>query len=466
MHRRRSRTLAFPLLLAVAIAALSSPAALAANYRPGDTVEAKFPPDEQWHKCSVLEVQPGKVFVMKRQDRTARQWVAVELLRDKKAEAAAADAEWKAQQARDAAIPAKTARDTIAVGDFVEIQWPVSGPWVRAKVLEVADGKLSVQYGGRYDVTQVTLAQLRDPAAEAAAGKSRALIDEIKVYSTTLSNLAHSWDQALYGFEGSGGFDDQSIPKYRTDLIAIAAICAKYPDITNPPPRGADRGYILDHPKEACAMAAAGIDVVVAAVMKARFRDYVVQVGDETIAALTKAMTTADWQVTDALQRCAFDFPAWSADMDKDLRKQKFAQPELPADRFKGVEEKLVEFKAFVDREGTTKAFEQPPYHDAAVEGLVRAAVAKQLKGAQVLRIGSDYNSWVAYDEKTWVGSDSTYDYFRVEKGKNQYKRGWLLAKVPGRPYCQAREWIAARVNSGAARVDFVAPAGLFRKCP
>jgi hypothetical protein len=96
---------------------------------------------------------------------------------------------------------------------------------------------------------------------------------------------------------------------------------------------------------------------------------------------------------------------------------------------------------------------------------MVRGEVAREYKGSSILKIGSDYKIWVAYDEKTWVKSDAMYDYFRVEKGKNQYKRGWFLLKMPNRPYCQGREWIATRVNTGAPHINYVDTAGLFMKC-
>lgn len=59
------------------------------------------------------------------------------------------------------------------------------------------------------------------------------------------------------------------------------------------------------------------------------------------------------------------------------------------------------------------------------------AAWAKEIKGVTIRKIGTSYNAWNAFDEKTWVKRDSNHDY-RVNKGKNTYKRGWALLEIPG----------------------------------
>jgi hypothetical protein len=107
-----------------------------------------------------------------------------------------------------------------------------------------------------------------------------------------------------------------------------------------------------------------------------------------------------------------------------------------------------------------------PPYKDRQVEALVKKQAAAELKGAQVFKVGLDYNDWKAYDEKTRVGSDSKYDYYKLSKGKNRYKRGWLLVKLPGQPFCQSREFIAARVLNGPISIESLDGGGYFVKCP
>lgn len=57
------------------------------------------------------------------------------------------------------------------------------------------------------------------------------------------------------------------------------------------------------------------------------------------------------------------------------------------------------------------------------------------------------------------------YDYYRINKGKNKYKRGWALLEIPDRPYCQAREWIVKRVSNGPIQLDALGGDGTFMKC-
>jgi len=432
--------------------------------RKGESVEVKFTPEDKWEKCSIVDIQPGKYLVQKRTDFRFKQWITEAQIRDPKAEREKADAEWKAAKEADDAKVAKTARDTIAVGDIVEVRPPAENRWQRAKVLEVKPGEVLVQYGGRYDKATYKLEALRDPAAEAQAGKSRELMEELKPYYGTISNLASTFDPNLRGNEGNGAFQQSALPKYRKELPEIRKICEKYGEVPNLPLRG-DPANIFNRPIEVCALARSDVDALAKKVRAAQIQETMSWNGNNVVKAMDAAMTVAGTQISDSLQRCVFDHPAWVAEQDKFYEKEFGKLENLSADRYAAVEAKVADLKAFIDKEGTTKTFEMPPYRDATLEGMVKSQVAAQYKGASVLKIGSDYNTWVAYDEKTWVKSDATYDYFRVEKGKNQYKRGWFLVKLPGRPYCQAREWIAARVNTGAPRVDYIAPAGLFMKC-
>ncbi len=303
-------------------------------------------------------------------------------------------------------------------------------------------------------------------AEEGRAERRRAFLKEVGPYYGTISNLISSFDSTLYGFEGSGSFGESSIPNYRKELPLVAEICKRYPDLTDPPPVPSDRGVFTERPTRICAMAAEGPEAMIKKGQIGILKGLVKINNNTGIKQIREAMQGADSQISDEIQQMIFDRDAWVAAMDK------FYQPmfgklgeKVPPGLYAAQEELVPELKAFIDKSGTTRAFEMPPFHDAALEGMVKGKVPSTFKGATVLKIGTSYKDWVAYDQRSWVKSDAQYDYYKVEKGKNQFKRGWMLARLPNRPYCQAREWIVTRVRTGPPRVDWLAPGGIFVKC-
>lgn len=64
------------------------------------------------------------------------------------------------------------------------------------------------------------------------------------------------------------------------------------------------------------------------------------------------------------------------------------------------------------------------------------------------------------------VGHDDRYDYYRVSKGKNKFKRGTLLVRFPDRPYCQVREWIVRKTGGARPELDYLEEGGRFVRCP
>ena len=73
-----------------------------------------------------------------------------------------------------------------------------------------------------------------------------------------------------------------------------------------------------------------------------------------------------------------------------------------------------------------------------------------------------DYKTWVVRKGLSYLGSDSTYRYYKVEY--NSYKRGWVLMKLPNQPFCQASEWIVGRGAKGMVVVS-LGGSGIFMKC-
>lgn len=135
---------------------------------------------------------------------------------------------------------------------------------------------------------------------------------------------------------------------------------------------------------------------------------------------------------------------------------------EMPADFFAEVEKQADELQKLIDRTAPDRAWGQPPFRDAAVEAFIKGKYAAVYRGVQILKAGLDYKIWEVRKGLSYVGSDSTFRYYKVEY--NSYKRGWVLMKVPNRPFCQASEWIVGRGAKGMVVVS-LGGSGIFVKC-
>ena len=134
----------------------------------------------------------------------------------------------------------------------------------------------------------------------------------------------------------------------------------------------------------------------------------------------------------------------------------------VPPDAFDDVEKRADELRMIVERDAPTRSWTQPKYRDAAVESFMRAKFAAEYPGSTVLKIGLDYTTWVQRKSLDYVGSDETFNYYKVSY--NSYKRGWVLLKIPNRPFCQAQEWVVGRNGKGLVAVA-VGGSGTFMKC-
>ncbi len=278
-------------------------------------------------------------------------------------------------------------------------------------------------------------------------------------YSATIATLAPYFDPTM----PASGFSDGLLDQMRSELPKVAKICQQFPDLVDPPH---PRNDAMDRPVVVCKMAAGGIEPMVKLAHHGMIMTSVEINNGTAIQSIKDMMSNPDKQIDDDTQKLVYDHDGWVKDRDA-FYKPIFGKngESVPADIYKPVEAMVPELKAFIDKVGTTNKFEMSPHQDAAAQKLVIAKLAATRPNATVVKIGSDYVDWVAYDEKTFVKSDSTYDYYRVSKGKDRYKRGWMLVKFKDRPYCQAREWIVHRVYNGTVAVDWLAQGGLFVKC-
>jgi hypothetical protein len=144
--------------------------------------------------------------------------------------------------------------------------------------------------------------------------------------------------------------------------------------------------------------------------------------------------------------------------------KPKYAEygVQVPADATAVAEKRADELRDMVMRDAPKRSYKMPANRDAAVESFMKTQFAKEYPGAQVLKIGLDYNTWVQRKSLTYVGSDEIFRYYKVDY--NSYKRGTALLKIPGRPLCQAQDWVVGRSAKGLVAVA-VGGSGTFMRC-
>lgn len=365
------------------------------------------------------------------------------------------------------------------IGDDVEAytECPVMLRWCHGTLTSITDGFYVIQYGtSRYDTARLKVgepAKIRTwttgeairQAEAAREADARQFLQEIGPYFSTISDVIGIYDPVMHGNSGSGYHDDPAhAAGYLADLAAVAARCKAHPNLGDLA-RIYDPKNIFEHPLQICALAAARDQVPKRA--KLVIVNNSVQVrNDWLVADLQKHIDGTDHEIPDSVQQLVFDQPTWLRGRHAEYG-PRYAEAgvAVPADAFAPILAKVPALKARIDADGTTEAYARPGFHDAAIEKLVRAKLAAQLPGVQILAIGAVDKNWAAYDEKTWVKRDANYDYYLVHKGKNKYRRGWALVRLPDRPYCQAREWIVRRIGRGRTELDYLGEAGKFVTC-
>ncbi len=329
------------------------------------------------------------------------------------------------------------------------------------------------------DLTAAATAFLKG-AAEAEAGKAkaeqaerawdqkrRAFIAEIpQVGLNFIHDFAQIYDPSLNGGAGTGVSDSPAARRAAKEgYEAVRVVCKKHGPLSDPV-KPFNKGFINEYPVAICAMAEMGDKLI----QKARLGMIMNGVGlyiDDMLVTAQKIADGAQKDFDELTQQRLFETAKWVAVANKNWGPRLAEIGEaMPANAWERIFAKSAELKAKIDKDGTTNSFEAPPFKDGAAEAVAKAAWAKEIKGVKIRKIGTSYNAWNVFDEKTWVKRDSNYDYYRVNKGKNKYKRGWALLEIPGRPYCQAREWIVKRVSNGPIQLDALGGDGTFMKCP
>ncbi|HMT09090.1 MAG TPA: hypothetical protein PKA82_13880 [Pyrinomonadaceae bacterium] len=170
--------------------------------------------------------------------------------------------------------------------------------------------------------------------------------------------------------------------------------------------------------------------------------------------ALRDALANSFHVISDDLQKLLFSTDAWKADMAAFL---KCSPSDFPSNWMDRISERYNELKAVADNDGKTRTWKDRPFQRAVEQNLVKSKYTAKYPGVKILKIGSNYKDWNVFKNSLGIPT-------------NRYVRGEVLLQIPGRPYCQAQEWVVKQQykggSYGASVAENVGGSGYFVMCP
>lgn len=359
------------------------------------------------------------------------------------------------------------------VGDEVRYQCFCFGQeWVKATVEAVNGGNVRVRFGNM-DSQVVTLpvnspklrvgSQAQNPLESVPANDlQRAFMaDASPRFSRAVASFAPYYDPQYQG--AGGGVPDSAIWRQTlSELGELDTLCrTRYRGITDFRGPGYIRQGSVDYRFGVwCEIAADRINIEKKA--RAGVAKTLVNLG-YTDENLNYGFNSPDNPVRWETQQLMWDRDKWRSEKLAWLRpKYALYKVDVPSDATAAAEARADELKAIVLRDAPNRAYRQPPYRDASVETVVKAALTKEYPGAQVLKIGLDYRTWVQRKSLDYIASDDLFRYYKVSY--NSYKRGTVLLKIPGRPLCQMQDFVVG-LSGGKVVPAGVGGSGVFMRC-
>jgi hypothetical protein len=357
------------------------------------------------------------------------------------------------------------AQQVFHVGDAVEVQ--DGSNWIQGRIESVDNNIAKVRIGkGKYDFINVQLPTTRFRTSGSAANEARdiqrqnAFFNEAGKYLQTVQKFAPFYDDKYI----SGGAPNTPA-EWQTamsELAELDALCkSRYAGMTNAT-YGLREGLVDYRFAVWCEIAARRSELEKPARVSAAKNQITLTVTEDN---LKFAFNHQKNRVPDETQMLVYERDKWKQ-LQIPKFKPRFAEYgiEMPTDFFAGVEKKADQLQKLIEQTALNRAWEQPPFHDPAVEGFIRGKYGADpdYRGVKVLNIGVDYKIWTERKGLSYLGSDSSFRYYKVEY--NYYKRGWALVKLPNRPFCQAQEWIVGRSAKGMVLVS-LGGSGIFMKC-
>lgn len=363
------------------------------------------------------------------------------------------------------------AQEAFTVGDEVEVYCTCLGPmrWTVGRVEQISGNTIKVRYGNlKNQFTTVP----NTPEMIVRRGQTQTKADENSLrnqfrieagkYLQIVQFYAPFYDTA---YKKIGLPPPHDLQKSINLLVELDVLCkAKYSKIKDYERPWNKDTISFDNPSVWCLIAAKNKD------LEKPFRTesaktYLQSLLTITLTNLNKAIKDKDNRTADEIQKLLFEPAQWKAEMNAKA-KQKFAEygVEMPSDFFAEVEKKADELLSLINKNAPNRNWQKPPYNDAAVESFIRTKYSADVdyKGVKVFKTGLDYTTWKKYESLSYLGSDSNFRYYKVEY--NEYKRGWVLVKLPNQPFCQAQEFIVGR-QSGKIVLVSLGGSGIFMKC-
>lgn len=361
-----------------------------------------------------------------------------------------------------------------SVGDVVQYQCNCLGSeWVRGTIERVDGGNVRVRYGNM-DNQVVTLPvnspklrignAARNPLEPVPMNAmQRAFSNETSgKYLNALRSFAHYYD-ARY-LTGGGGLPGSELwNRLVAELAELDSLCrSRYQGITDWESPGYLReGYVDYRFGLWCQIAASRNDIEKRARVGAA--NSVVGMG-YTTENLNFGFNEPGNPLRLEVQDMIWNREKWRAAKIAWL-KPKYAEygiNTVPANATAEVEKRAEELWKLAEQGAPTRSYKQPPWRDASVESFVKTKLAAKIPGMQIVKIGLDYRTWVKRASHSLVASDDYFNYYKVSY--SAYKRGTVLIKVPGRPFCQEQEFVVGQ--SGKGLVDAgIGGSGTFMNC-
>lgn len=159
--------------------------------------------------------------------------------------------------------------------------------------------------------------------------------------------------------------------------------------------------------------------------------------------------------ISDDMQKLLFTPDVWKAELAAIL---KCSPSSFPSNWMDRVRENYEQLKTIADTNGKTLAWKDRPFQRPVEQALVKSKYTAKYPGLTIYKIGSNYKDWNVFKNSLGIPT-------------NRYVRSELLIKIPGRPYCQAQEWVIKQSYRGgggysSSVAENVGGAGYFVKCP
>lgn len=364
------------------------------------------------------------------------------------------------------------AQPEISIGEQVEFSCTrVSSGWCSGKVEAMNGGTVKVKWGNMRDqFTMVSRDKIRVPprpdSPETTAFKE-AFAAELGTHErNALRIFAHYYYPDEFSYAGGTPTTPAGWQELMGRMAAIDALCkGKYRGMTNRSPSnawpGPRKGDLDARFGEWCKIADQRLALEQRVRADAAIKMAILPGADD----LKKSLEYQDNRAGDDVQMLMYEPEKWKAEHSAKL-KPHFANygVEMPSNFLDEMLTKAAELKTKIDQGSPGRSFEMsaPSARDAAVESFIKAKWVAEYPGSQVLKTSHSYPTWAKRESLSLVGSGTGYKLYKVEY--NFYKRGWVLMKMPNRPYCQAREWIVGRGAKGLVAVS-TSSQGTFVKC-